>query len=68
LKKQTQFVGWQISLNSYLKGYYVKIMLIWARKNKPEQSQFARAECCGLIPACAGMTNMESLKRGKFYT
>ena len=34
LKKQSQFFGGQIDVKSYLKGYYDKILLCGARKNK----------------------------------
>jgi hypothetical protein len=40
LKKQSQFVGGQIGVNSYLKGHYGKMTPIWTRKNKAKQTQF----------------------------
>jgi len=49
LKKQSQFIGGQIALNSYLKGYYDKITTYEARKNKPKQSQFVRIAYCVLL-------------------
>jgi hypothetical protein len=32
--------------SSYLKGIYDNMSPCGARKNKPNQTQFARAECC----------------------
>jgi len=40
LKKQTQFLKGQNELSAYLKGYYGNKPAYWARKNKPNQSQF----------------------------
>jgi len=34
LKKQSQFAGGQIDVNSYMKGEYEEIAAFWARKNK----------------------------------
>jgi hypothetical protein len=48
LKKQSQFVGGQISVKSYMKGDYDKNQPCRAFKNKANQSQFIRSECCVL--------------------
>jgi hypothetical protein len=40
LKKQSQFTGWQIGVNSCLKGGYGNVSPCGAQKTKPIQSQF----------------------------
>ena len=40
LKKQSQFAGGQIGVNSYLKGKYGNMAVCGTRKTKPKQSQF----------------------------
>jgi hypothetical protein len=39
LKKQSQFLDGRIDVNPYVEGYYDKIPLFGARKNKAKQSQ-----------------------------
>jgi hypothetical protein len=39
LKKQTQFAGGTIGVSSYMKGYYGRITLIGAHKNKANLSR-----------------------------
>jgi len=39
LKKQSQFAGGQIGVNSYLKGKYGNMAVCGTRKTKPKQSQ-----------------------------
>ena len=50
LKKQSQFAGEQIGVNSFLKGNYGKIPLCGAQENKAKQtqSQLARSTAVGL--------------------
>ena len=40
LKKQSQFAGSQIGVNSYMKGKYGKIGICGARKTKPIKANF----------------------------